>query len=77
MESTAPCDERKQMGIHVRAVNILILNHWNTDSSEECEAEGEKEMECPNCKAKIDKAKQGKARGNFYYCKNCGTVISR
>jgi predicted RNA-binding Zn-ribbon protein involved in translation (DUF1610 family) len=34
-------------------------------------------MECPNCKGKIDKAKQKKVKGNFYYCNNCGTVISR
>ena len=36
-------------------------------------------MKCPNskCNNKIDKNKQKKAESNFYYCKDCGTVVYR
>ncbi|NIR86571.1 hypothetical protein GWO13_02955 [Candidatus Bathyarchaeota archaeon] len=36
-------------------------------------------MKCPNsnCNGKIDMEKQKTKKGNFYYCKKCGTVIYR
>ena len=33
-------------------------------------------MECPNCKGEIVKAKHGNV-GNFFHCRKCGTVVYR
>jgi predicted RNA-binding Zn-ribbon protein involved in translation (DUF1610 family) len=41
--------------------------------------EGRKEMRCPKtgCNNKINDEKQKKTESNFYFCKDCGTVVYR
>jgi len=36
-------------------------------------------MKCPNsnCDGEIERDEQKKTKGNFYYCKKCGTVVYR
>jgi len=38
-----------------------------------------KRMKCPNsnCDGEIERDEQKKKKGNFYYCKKCGTVVYR
>jgi len=48
--------------------------------SEQAHAKHEGEMvKCPNayCKNKIDRSEQKKVDSNFYFCKECGTVVYR
>jgi len=54
---------------------MLQIDLQNKDSAKH---EGEK-VKCPNtdCKNKIDKSEQKKADSNFYFCKECGTVVYR
>jgi len=41
--------------------------------------EGRVEMDCPKaaCRSKINEKEQKKVESNFYFCKDCGTVVYR
>jgi len=44
-----------------------------------CKKKVKKKVKCPNasCNNKINRAEQKKEEGNFYFCKDCGTVVYR
>jgi len=57
----------------------MLRDDFSAKTKVNLRLEGREEMKCPRigCNNKINDEEQKKTESNFYFCKDCGTVVYR